>query len=141
MPEPAAEPRFKGPVLIAEDNMTNRLVMTGLLENMGVETDIAKSGAETVLKADGRPYSVIFMDVQMPGMDGIEAARRIRNSSGPNRNTFIVALTADVVGDVNERCRRAGMDEFLAKPVGRADIQAVLQRLETRRAAASPTKG
>lgn len=132
IPETQPEPgtvTLPGPVLIVEDTMTNRLVINGLLQNMGVETDTARSGTEAVLKAEIRPYSLIFMDLQMPGMDGLEATRKIRDSRGPNADTFIVALTADVMGDVDERCRQAGMDEFLPKPVGKNEILDVFQKL------------
>jgi len=132
-PEPVASP-LSGPVLIVEDTTTNRLVINGLLQNMGIETDTARSGTEAVLKAEIRPYSLIFMDLQMPGMDGLEASRKIRDSRGPNAKTFIVALTADVVGDVDERCRAAGMDEFLPKPVGKNEILYVFQKLEIKSA-------
>lgn len=133
LPEPGSL-TLPGPVLIVEDTMTNRLVINGLLHNMGVETDTARSGTEAVLKAEIRPYSLIFMDLQMPGMDGLEATRKIRDSRGPNAATFIVALTADVMGDVDERCRQAGMDEFLPKPVGKNEILSVFQKLAGRSA-------
>jgi len=134
-PAQPAEPirlPFSGPVLIVEDNMTNRMIINGLLKSMDIETDMARSGTEAILKAENRAYSVIFMDLQMPGMDGTEAARRIRDSKGPNASTFIVALTAEVVGDVDERCRRAGMDEYLPKPVGKNEIREILQKLEAK---------
>ena len=129
-----------GPVLVVEDNMTNRAVIKSLLENLGVEADTAKDGADAVIKAKNRVYQVIFMDLHMPGESGIEAARKIRNSGGLSANTFIVALTGDVMEDACEHCREAGMDECIYKPLGRRELQRMLNLLGNRRSSAKSEK-
>lgn len=124
-----------GPALVVEDNMTNRAVMKSLLENLGVEADTARDGLEAMEKAESRTYSIIFLDLQMPRADGMATARKIRDSGGPNANTFMVALTADVMEDVVDRCREAGVDEYILKPVGKHELQRIFQLLESKRSA------
>jgi len=113
-----------------EDNMTNRVVTKSLLEKLGVETDTAKDGSEALALAEERSYAIIFMDLQMAGMDGMETSRRIRDSEGPNQKTFIVALTAHLTGDVVDLCRKAGIDEYILKPVGKNEIRRVFRLIE-----------
>jgi|GEM_PF-1887131 len=119
-----------GPALVVEDNMTNRVVTKSLLEKLGVETDTAKDGSEALALAEERSYAIIFMDLQMAGMDGMETSRRIRDSEGPNQKTFIVALTAHLTGDVVDLCRKAGIDEYILKPVGKNEIRRVFRLIE-----------
>jgi len=73
------------------------------------------------------PYDFVFMDCQMPEMDGYEAAARIRKMAGPNRDVRIIALTADAVSGCRERCLAAGMDDFISKPVQLDDLAHVLR--------------
>ena len=126
---------FTGPALVIEDNTSNRTVMKSLLENLGVETDTARDGSEAMEKAESRAYSIIFLDLQMPRADGMVTARKIRNSGGPNANTFMVALTADVREDAVDRCREAGVDEYVLKPVGKHELQRIFQLCESKRSA------
>jgi signal transduction histidine kinase/CheY-like chemotaxis protein len=104
-------------VLLVEDLDVNRRVALGLLRSLGVAADVAENGAEAVRAVAEARYDVVLMDVQMPVMDGIEATRRIRAEHAADRQPRIVALTANALAGDAARCRRAGMDGYLAKPV------------------------
>ena len=119
-------------VLLVEDHAVNQRVALGLLRQTGVEADLAEDGggavrAVTDAAAAGRPYDVVLMDVQMPGMDGLEATRRIRGSLPPARQPRIVALTANAFSSDAAACRAAGMDGVLAKPVRPGALRDVLR--------------
>ena len=103
-------------VLVVEDNEPNRRVIRLMLEELGVEPDDAACGQDAVDAAARRDYDVILMDVQMPDLDGLEATRRIRASGRAHRPT-IIALTANVFESDEARCRAAGMDAYLQKPL------------------------
>ncbi len=113
-------------VLLVEDNDVNRYAACKMLETLGVAIDEARDGEEAVRHAGRQRYDLILMDVQMPRMDGLEATRRIRAGSGPNRATPIVALTANAFVEDVERCRSAGMDAHLAKPIRAATLRAAV---------------
>jgi CheY-like chemotaxis protein len=85
------------------------------LESAGLVVDLAIDGIKAVGMAEAGAYDAILMDMQMPGMDGLEATRRIRAGS-PNRRTPIIAMTANAFADDRARCLAAGMDDFLSKP-------------------------
>lgn len=111
---------FPGPpvrVLVAEDNIVNQKVAARMLHNLGVRADLAANGCEAVEMFGLLPYDLIFMDCQMPEMDGYAAAREIRRSEAPNRHVPIVAMTAEVLTGCRELCLEAGMDDHLPKPV------------------------
>lgn len=111
-----ARPRFAGQVLVADDNEANRRLVGTLLQSMGVEVVIAENGAEAVELAAEKTFQMILMDLNMPVMNGQEAARRIRRAGGANEETPIVAFTADsFVSEDDERL--AGMAGVLAKPI------------------------
>ena len=102
-------------ILVAEDNATNRLVALGQLKKLGYEAETACNGQEAVEAVETGRFDLVLMDCEMPVMDGFEATRRIRASSRP---AFpIVALTANAMPADRDRCLRAGMSDFLAKPV------------------------
>jgi len=126
--EPTAPPsRLDGAwLLLAEDNEVNRYGIVRILEKMGARVDAVGDGAEAVASASKRRYDAILMDVQMPGIDGLEATREIRAGSGPNKSTLIVALTANAFTEDRNECLRVGMDRFLTKPVGAADLAQAL---------------
>jgi CheY-like chemotaxis protein/HPt (histidine-containing phosphotransfer) domain-containing protein len=106
--------RFSGRVLVAEDNEVNQLVILNLLENLGIQADIAHNGAEAVQRCRRHSYDLIFMDIQMPIMDGFEAAQLIRTF---NTNIPIVALSAAVMQQDKHLSAKAGMNGHLAKPI------------------------
>ncbi len=113
-----ARPSRRLGVLVVEDNVTNRAVVSHVLKQRGHEVTAATTGVEAVTLAAERRFDVILMDVQMPGMDGYEATAAIRaQSGGPNQLTPIVAVTAHAMSGDRERCLAAGMNAFVAKPV------------------------
>ncbi len=115
-------------ILLTEDNPVSRLVARRLLERGGHQVTLASDGAEAVERCRERAYDVVFMDVQMPGMDGFEATARIRQlAAGPS--LVIVAMTAHASGEDRERCLAAGMDDYISKPVDSAVLAATLRRL------------
>jgi CheY-like chemotaxis protein len=118
-----AEPALQGPaaeligttVLVAEDNPTNQILATAMLERLGCVVQLAANGREAVRAASERPFGLIFMDCQMPEMDGWEAARLIRQNVP--HHIPIIALTANALTGDRERCLEAGMDDYLTKPI------------------------
>jgi CheY-like chemotaxis protein len=119
---------FRGRVLLAEDNLVNQKVAARLLERMGMRVDIAANGKEAVDMAVAEPYAVIFMDCQMPAMDGYEATALIRAKGGRLASTPIIALTAQAMEDDRQRCLDAGMDDYIAKPIALQALRHVLER-------------
>lgn len=126
-------------VLVADDNPTNRMVLRRMLEDHGHEVLEARDGREAVERWRVGAVDRILMDVQMPGMDGLEATRAIRDEErrrglGP---TPIVAVTANALSGDEERCLDAGMSGYLAKPVGREALLGALRRVGRRRVVAA----
>ena len=120
-------------VLLAEDNAVNQRVVTRILERLGCTVDLAATGREAVAAARSRTYDLVLMDQHMPDMDGIEATQEIRRSEAAGVRTPIVALTASILQEDRERCLAAGMDDFLAKPVGSKDLRTLLERVASER--------
>lgn len=113
-------------VLVAEDHPVNRLVAISELEELGFTVDVAVNGEEACQKAAMKDYGIIFMDCQMPVMDGYSAAREIRNTKN---NVPIVAMTANALEGERERCLAAGMDDYISKPFEQADLERVIAKL------------
>ncbi|USQ95927.1 PAS domain-containing sensor histidine kinase [Caulobacter sp. RL271] len=116
-------------VLVVEDNPTNQLVARRILEQLGAAVSVADDGASGVDAARDGAFDLILMDVQMPGMDGLEAARRIRALPGPAARAPIIALTANVMAHQRASYRAAGMDGVAAKPISPAALVAEIVRL------------
>jgi signal transduction histidine kinase/CheY-like chemotaxis protein len=112
-------------ILLVEDNDPNRRVVQLMLAELGLGADEASCGADAIARATAREYDVILMDVQMPGIDGLEATRRIRAQQRGKR-PIILALTANVMEGDAARCRLAGADGYLPKPVRIDDLSAAL---------------
>ncbi len=108
-------------ILVVEDNATNRLVARRILEQLGASVETAENGLDGVTAA-ARGFDLILMDVQMPGIDGLEAARRIRGLPGPSALTPIIALTANVMSHQRAAYLAAGMDGVAAKPISPAAL-------------------
>ncbi len=129
---PAAMPRPIH-ILLAEDNTMNQKVAIGLLEKLGHRAEAVASGSEVLKAMRLVPYDIIFMDCQIPELDGYDTTREIRrreaakrDSSG--RRTYIIAMTASAWPGARAKCLDAGMDDYIAKPVRLADLEATLQR-------------
>jgi CheY-like chemotaxis protein len=104
-------------VLVVEDNIVNQKVAARMLEKLGMRPDLAADGREAVEMFGLLPYDLIFMDCQMPEMDGYAATREIRRRESSKRHVPIVAMTAEVLAGCREQCLAAGMDDHLPKPV------------------------
>jgi CheY-like chemotaxis protein len=104
-------------ILVSEDNIINQKLMSKLMKKMGYKVAVANNGQEAVLKTKAEDYDLIFMDVQMPIMSGIEATEVIRADTTIKRQPVIIALTANVFEESKHKCMQAGMDGFLGKPI------------------------
>jgi signal transduction histidine kinase/ActR/RegA family two-component response regulator len=121
-------------ILVAEDNVVNQKVIVRLLETLGHSVEVATDGALAIARFEKEPWDVVLMDCQMPIMDGFEAARRMRAAEASSKadRTPIIALTAGVLDEDRARCREAGMDEFVSKPVQLEVLSQVLAHASTR---------
>ena len=113
-------------VLVAEDNATNRRIVAALLEKLGIAADMAENGQETLDALTRERYDIVLMDVQMPGMDGLETTRRIRAGERPGVRIPIVAMTANAMKGDREACLAAGMDGYLSKPIDPAELERIM---------------
>ncbi|MEB2285394.1 MAG: response regulator [Myxococcales bacterium] len=130
-------------VLVAEDDAVNRNVLRHMLQWLDCVVDVVPDGREALAAVQARVYDVVFMDVQMPGMDGLEVTRRIRrleaSGAAAAARVTIVALTANALEGQRERCLAAGMDDFLAKPLSLQALAAAIAEQRSRREAAERT--
>ncbi len=133
-----SETRFRSRprVLLAEDNEVNRRVAVRMLERLGCAVDVAVNGREALEAIAGADYRLVLMDCQMPHLDGYEATRRVRAlETGQESRLPIVALTAHAMPGDEERCRAAGMDGYISKPIRLEDLEKTLVRWLSARAA------
>ena len=114
--------------LVVEDNVVNQKVAVQMLERLGLRVDVAGNGREAVELLKMLLYDVVFMDCQMPEMNGYEAAAEFRRREGPDRRVAIIAMTAEVMVGCRERCVEAGMDDFIAKPIKLEDLIGALRK-------------
>ena len=117
-------------LLLAEDNLVNQKLTTELLKKLGHEVTVVSNGAEAVSAVRKHDFDAVLMDVQMPVMDGIEATGAIRAASqfGGGRRLPIIAITAHAMKGDEDRCRQAGMDDYLSKPMSLAELKVKLDR-------------
>lgn len=124
---PVPETAVGGRVLLVEDNPINQQVAVAMLERHGCEVAVADSGSKALQLAERESFDMVFMDVQMPGMDGLETTRRLRQAGGRSARIPVVAMTAGGPGAERERCLAAGMTDYLVKPLRRRELAAVLR--------------
>ncbi len=126
--DPTMAARLPLNILIAEDNIVNQKVAMGVLLQFGYHTDLVVSGKEAVEAAERQKYDLLFMDIQMPNMDGLEATRLICSRMSPSERPYIVAMTANAMKEDRDRCLSAGMDDYLSKPIRPEEIKAAIER-------------
>jgi signal transduction histidine kinase/DNA-binding response OmpR family regulator len=139
MPRAATRARLR--VLLVEDDLVNQIISRKMLESLHCEVELATDGLQAVDKALMREYDAILMDCHLPLLDGYQATGRIRSAERPGRHVQIIALTASALDEERERCKAAGMDDFVSKPTKLDDVRAALDRVIDRGvAAAIPAK-
>jgi CheY-like chemotaxis protein/HPt (histidine-containing phosphotransfer) domain-containing protein len=116
-------------ILLAEDNVVNQRVALGMLGRLGYGADLATNGHEVLRALEQSSYDLVLMDIQMPEMDGMEAARHIRQNVPRERRPSVVAMTANAMTGDRERCLESGMDDYLKKPLRVEELEAVLERV------------
>ncbi len=134
-PKPSAAPRSAAQpggisrrrLLVAEDNLVNQVVARATLEKLGYEVDLASDGAEAIAMTAETDYAAVFMDCQMPKLDGYDATGAIRARETASEHLPIVAMTANALKGDRERCIEAGMDDYLSKPLQIAELTRVLE--------------
>ncbi|MCZ7646651.1 MAG: response regulator [Planctomycetota bacterium] len=127
---PAPIPGLNRPrVLVAEDNIVNQTVAKRMLEKLGCRVDVVADGHEALKMLESIEYHLVFMDCQMPVLDGYAATKMLRErEAGRNRRQTVVAMTAHAMQGDRQKCLDAGMDDYVAKPVSRDDLRAILEK-------------
>ncbi len=120
--------RLPAAILVVEDNAVNQKVLLRILRRLGYEPRLAVNGEEALHLANAESFSLLFMDVQMPVMDGLEATERIRKLAGLKRQPYIIAMTAAATLEDRTRCLEAGMDDFVTKPASLERVALAIQR-------------
>ena len=121
---------FSGRVLLVEDNVENQALAVRLLRHFGCDVDFASDGSEALTQLQGRKYDLVFMDCHMPNLNGYDATREIRKRERERdgEHTTIIALSASVLPEERQKCLDVGMDDYVAKPFSRRDLEHVLER-------------
>ena len=114
--------------MLVEDSVANQMVVSSIVEACGCEVSIASDGTQAIEKVMAHEFDMIFMDLSMPGMDGTEVTRQIRSKGGWYADVPIVAMTANVFKDDQERCFAAGMNDFIGKPIEATHVRAKLRQ-------------
>ena len=125
---PEELPEIKADILLVEDNLVNQKVAVAMLKKLGCRVSVAPNGAQALKQIPNHKFDLIFMDCQMPIMDGFETTRAIRQMAGEIRDIPIVAMTAHALKEDRQQCLDAGMDDYLPKPVHRDKLIAVLRK-------------
>ena len=122
-------------VLVVEDNSSSQIVMATMLQFLNCKSDMVSNGRDAVKMVSRNSYDIVLMDCNMPDISGFEATAEIRRMEGERKHTIIIALTANAIKGVREKCLAAGMDDYLTKPIRSDELQKVLERwtIEARR--------
>jgi signal transduction histidine kinase/CheY-like chemotaxis protein len=131
-----ATPNQSMSILLVDDNAINRKIGAKILARLGFDPMVVNSGAEALRAAAQQPFDVIFMDIEMPDMDGVTATARLREEESSNR-TYIVALTANAMASDRDTYLKSGMDDYLSKPIDIEDLSACLRRARNGRRSVS----
>ncbi len=115
-------------ILIAEDNLINQKVIERMVQKLGYRAHLVSNGREALDALARLPFGLVFMDCQMPEMDGFEACREIRNRDLAGDRIPIIAITANAMKGDRERCLAAGMDDYVSKPFKQDDLRTVLEK-------------
>ena len=118
-------------ILVAEDNPINQKVARGLLARFGYPSEVVDTGRKLLRAVELAPFDIIFVDCQLPELDGLQATRELRRREmGGQRlhRTYVIAMTADAAPGARERCLESGMDDYLSKPVRLDELHAALRR-------------
>lgn len=120
--------RYPLSILLAEDHMINQRLAVRLLEKMGYKVDVAANGKEVLEALKNRNYDLVFMDVQMPEIDGLEATRQIRSDPSIEPKPLVIAMTAAALSEDREKCIDAGMNDYISKPVNIEEMQQTIEK-------------
>ncbi len=115
-------------LMLADDNLINQKVGVKMLQRLGYQPEVAANGIEVLKLLEQHPFDIILLDVQMPEMDGLEVARRIRAQWPEDRRPRLVAMTGNVLEGARDKCLEAGMDDYVAKPVRISELRDILER-------------
>ncbi|MBL4906134.1 MAG: response regulator [Sneathiella sp.] len=134
--------QFRARVLAVEDNPINQMVIKGILQNHGLHVDLAANGLEALIALKELSYDIVFMDCQMPEMDGFEATRIVRSTDSRVKNPEIpiVALTANALKEDKQRCLDAGMNDYVSKPINPEHIKEALNKWLPKQTETSPVE-
>jgi len=128
-PPPPTEPLGRPcTALLGEDNVVNQKVAAGILRKFGCEVTVVDNGRQVLERLREKPFDIVFLDCQMPEMDGYQTTREIRHREGRQRHTPIVAMTAHTMQGDREKCLAAGMDDYVPKPIQQPNVRRVLKK-------------
>lgn len=124
--EPKPEKKMK--VLVVEDTAANQQVARLMLKRLGCDVDISDNGQSALIATENNDYDIVFMDCQMPVMDGYEATKEIRNREDSQKHLTVIAMTAHALNGDKEKCLAAGMDDYISKPIKQQDLINAIQK-------------
>ncbi len=120
--------KFNASILVVDDYLINQEMTKEMLEMMGCQVDVAEDGQEALDLCKNHSYDLIFMDIQMPKLDGVAATHAIRQQEGNRKHTPIIALTANALTGDREKYLEAGLDDYLSKPIRMKDLENMLKK-------------